>query len=146
MGNNFASIGRRRAIALLGGTAAALTWGSPALADDRLTDRFGIFYFFAQTCGVCKQQSPVLREFADRSAITVVAVSEDGGMTPEFPHYRVDTGQRARMGLAGNTTPTIALFDTRTHRVVEIAEGFIDEADLARRIAAAARTLAGEGA
>lgn len=140
------SIGRRRAIQLLGGAAAALTWGNPALADDRLTDRFGIFYFFAQTCGVCKQQSPVLRAFAERSAMTVVAVSEDGGMTPEFPHYRVDTGQRARMGLAGNTTPTIALFDTRTHRVVEIAEGFIDEADLARRITAAARTLAGEGA
>ena len=144
MGNS--SIGRRRAIQFLGGAAAAFAWARPALADGRMTDRFGIFYFFAQTCGVCKQQSPVLRAFAERSAITVVAVSEDGGMTPEFPHYRVDTGQRARMGLAGNTTPTIALFDTRTHRVVEIAEGFIDEADLARRITAAARTLAGEGA
>ena len=144
MGNT--STDRRRAIQILGGAAAAFAWARPALADGRLTDRFGIFYFFAQTCGVCKQQSPVLRAFAERSAMTVVAVSEDGGMTPEFPHYRVDTGQRARMGLAGNTTPTIALFDTRTHRVVEIAEGIIDEADLARRITAAARALAREGA
>ena len=140
------ALGRRRLIQLLGGTAAALAWVRPALADDRLTDRFGIFYFFAQTCGVCKQQSPVLRAFADRSAMTVVAVSEDGGMSAEFPHYRVDTGQRARMGLAGNTTPTIALFDTRTRRVVEISEGFVDEAELARRITAAARALSGGGA
>lgn len=143
MGNT--SIGRRRAIKILGGTAA-FAWTRPALADNRLTDRFGIFYFFAQTCGVCKQQSPALRDFADRSAMTVVAVSEDGGMSAEFPHYRVDTGQRARMGLAGNTTPTIALFDTRTRRVIKISEGFIDEADLARRIAAAARALTGGGA
>jgi len=140
------ALGRRRLIQLLGGAAATFAWARPALADDRLTDRFGIFYFFAQTCGVCKQQSPVLRAFADRSAMTVVAVSEDGGMSTEFPDYRVDTGQRARMGLAGNTTPTIALFDTRTRRVVEISEGFVDEAELARRITAAARALAGGGA
>lgn len=137
---------RRDAIRMFGGTAAAFTLPCQAWAEDRLTDRFGIFYFFAQTCAVCKEQSPVLRAYADHSAMTVVAVSEDGGTSAEFPHYRVDTGQRARMGLAGNTTPTIALFDTRTHRVVEIAQGFIDEADLARRITAAARALAGGGA
>ena len=33
----------------------------------RLSERYGLFYFFAQTCGACEVMSPIVRSVADRT-------------------------------------------------------------------------------
>src|SRR3546814_5737451 len=68
-----------------------------------LSQRYGLFYFYAQSCGACDIFSPILRSVADSHHITVMAVSMDGGPSREFPGYVVDAGQRARMGVGGRS-------------------------------------------
>ena len=65
-----------------------------------LSQRYGLFYFYSQTCGACEVMSPIVRAIADRWRITVRAISTDGGPSRHFPDYKVESGQRARMGLA----------------------------------------------
>ena len=39
----------------------------------RLSERYGLFYFFAQTCGACEVMSPIVKAVASRWRITVRA-------------------------------------------------------------------------
>ena len=61
-----------------------------------LSQRYGLFYFYAQSCGACDIFSPILRSVADSHHITVMAVSMDGGPSREFPGYVVDSQASAR--------------------------------------------------
>src|SRR3546814_13016802 len=68
------------------------------MALHNLSKRYGIFYFYAQSCGACDIFAPILRSLADGSGFNVVAVSMDGGPNRVFPNYVVDVGQHAKMG------------------------------------------------
>src|SRR3546814_1559506 len=91
---------------------AVSTVGKRAWLDNRradrdsvlasLSQRYGLFYFYAQSCGACDLFSPILRSVADSHRMAVMAVSMDGGPSRDFPNYVVDAGQRARMGIPGN--------------------------------------------
>ena len=142
MGQGNLTLGRRQFVIAGVASAGALTITWPALAaPERLQQRFGIIYFFAQSCAACRQQGPILRELVERAGFEIMAVSEDGGPSEDFPHYRVDTGQRARMGLNGKVTPTLALFDTRTRTAVKIGDGVVGAAEILRRITLIARAM-----
>lgn len=109
----------------------------------RLGERYGIFYFFAQSCGACEIFSPVLRSVADSHRLAVMAVSMDGGPSRDFPNYVVDSGQRARMGVPGNETPALVLFDTATRRTVPIGFGIMSADELMDRIFVLTNTSVG---
>lgn len=110
----------------------------------RLGDRYGVFYFFAQGCAACDVFSPILKSVADSHGLHVMAISTDGGPSPVFPRYVVDSGQRARMGIDSKVTPAVVLFDTRTKRAVPIGYGIIAADDLKNRIYALTQTNPGE--
>ena len=99
-----------------------------------LSQRYGLFYFYAQSCGACDIFSPILRSVADSHHITVVAVSMDGGPSRDFPGYVVDAGQRARMGVGGNETPALVLFDTLTKRTIPVGFGILSADEIMDRI------------
>ena len=143
----FGMIADRRAIlAGVGSLLAGSLWAFPALGQaTRLQDRFGIIYFFAQSCGACKQQGPILRQLSAQTGFQVMAVSEDGGPSEDFPQYRVDSGQRLRMGIQSNATPTLALFDTQSRQAVEIGNGVVPANEILRRIGLVARKLERSG-
>ena len=42
-----------------------------------LSQRYGLFYFYAQSCGACELFSPILRSVADSHRMAVMAVSMD---------------------------------------------------------------------
>src|SRR3546814_21143927 len=44
-----------------------------------LGDRYGMFYFSAQTCGACEVRSPIVTAVGDGWQSTVRAVPPDGG-------------------------------------------------------------------
>lgn len=99
----------------------------------RLGQRYGMFYFFAQSCAACEVFSPILRSVADSHRITVMAVSTDGGPSRQFPNYVVDSGQRQRMGVP-LATPALVLFDTVTRKTVTIGFGVMSADEVMERI------------
>ncbi len=99
-----------------------------------LGQRYGLFYFYAQSCGACEVFAPILRSVTDSHRMTVMAVSMDGGPSKEFPNYVVDSGQRARMGVPGNETPALVLFDTQTKRTIPVGYGVLSADEIMDRI------------
>jgi len=99
-----------------------------------LGQRYGLFYFYAQSCGACEVFAPILRSVAESHRMTVMAVSMDGGPSRDFPNYVVDSGQRAKMGVPGNETPALVLFDTQTRRTIPVGYGVLSADEIMDRI------------
>jgi conjugal transfer pilus assembly protein TraF len=129
------------------------TLGKRAWVDNRreeedaamrqLSQRYGIFYFYAQSCGACDVFAPILKSLADQSGFNVVAVSMDGGPNKTFPSYVVDAGQWQHMGLTSKATPALVLFDTVTRRPVPIGTGIMAIDEIKDRIFTLTRTRVG---
>jgi conjugal transfer pilus assembly protein TraF len=100
----------------------------------QLSQRYGLFYFFAQTCGACEVMSPIVKSVADRWQITVRAISTDGGPSRHFPDYTVESGQRPRMGLEPAITPALVLWDSVLNRPIPIGYGVLSADELQDRI------------
>lgn len=99
-----------------------------------LSERYGLFYFFAQSCGACEVMSPIVQSVAQTWHITVRAVSTDGGPSRHFPKYTVETNQRARMGLDPGITPAVVLWDAAANRAIPIGYGVMSADELQDRI------------
>jgi conjugal transfer pilus assembly protein TraF len=108
-----------------------------------LSERYGIFYFFAQSCAACAIMSPILKSVADSHDLHVLPVSTDGGPSDVFPRYVVDSGQRERMGLTEKVTPAVVLFDTRTKRAIPVGYGVMPADELMDRIFTLTQTAPG---
>ena len=120
-------------------TVAKRAWLDNRKADrdqvlTSLSQRYGLFYFYAQSCGACEIFAPILRSVADSHRMAVMAVSMDGGPSRDFPNYVVDSGQRARMGVSGNETPALVLFDTATKRTIPVGYGILSADEIMDRI------------
>lgn len=120
-------------------TVAKRAWSDNRTADRdqvlaNLGQRYGMFYFFAQSCGACEIFAPILRSVAQSHRMAVMAVSMDGGPSRDFPDYVVDSGQRQRMGVPGNATPALVLFDTATRKTVPIGFGIMSADEIIERI------------
>lgn len=120
-------------------TVAKRAWIDNRAADraavlQRISQRYGVFYFYAQSCAACEIQAPILKSVADMNGLHIQAVSMDGGPNRVFPGYLVDSGQGARMGLASRATPALVLFDTVTRRPVPIGTGLMAADEIMDRI------------
>ncbi|WP_230291501.1 conjugal transfer protein TraF [Croceicoccus sp. Ery5] len=100
----------------------------------QLSERYGLFYFFAQSCGACEIMSPIVQSVAATWQITVRAISTDGGPSRHFPGYIVETNQRSRMGLEPKITPAIVLWDALKGQPVPIGYGVMSADELQDRI------------
>lgn len=130
------------------GTVAKRQWLDTRKADrdrtlSQLGQRYGLFYFFAQSCGACSVMSPIVKAVADTHGITVRAISTDGGPSETFPRYTVETNQRATMGLTSHVTPAVVLFDSATRTPIPIGYGVIAADELMDRIFALTQRKAG---
>jgi len=99
-----------------------------------LSARYGLFYFFAQSCGACEIMSPIVRSVTSTWNITVRAISTDGGPSKQFPDYTVETNQRVRMGLEPKVTPAVVLWDAKNQRAIPIGYGVMSADELQDRI------------
>ena len=105
-----------------------------AAALDRLGERYGLIYLGHTGCAACRVFGPLLRAFALRHGLDVLAVSMTGGPLEGWPEAVPDHGRAARLGLAGSPLPAVALFDTATRRVLPVGFGVLAEDQLAERI------------
>ncbi len=99
-----------------------------------LSKRYGLYYFFAQSCGACDVFGPILKGFTKSYNMSVLAVSMDGGPTRLFPDYVVDSGQHRKLGLSSKATPALVLYDTVTKRAQPIGYGVMAGDEIASRI------------
>ena len=100
----------------------------------RLGERYGLIYLGHPVCGGCLVFGPLLRAFALRHGIDVLAVSMTGGPLEGWPGAVPDNGRAARLGLAGTPLPAVALYDAKTKRALPVGFGVLAEDQLAERI------------
>ena len=106
----------------------------------RLGERYGLIYLGHPDCGGCRVFGPLLRAFAVRHGLDVLAVSMTGGPLEGWPEAVPDDGRAARLGLAGvpgrspAPLPAVVLFDAETKRVLPVGFGVLAEDQLAERI------------
>ena len=100
----------------------------------KLGERYGLIYLGRSGCGGCRVFGPLLRAFATRHGLDVLAVSLTGGPLEGWPEAVPDNGRAQKLGLAGTPVPAVALFDTKTKRVLPVGFGVMAEDQLAERI------------
>jgi len=100
----------------------------------RLGDRYGLIYLGHAGCAGCKVFGPLLRAFAKRHNLDVLAVSLTGEALEGWPEAVADNGRAARLGLGNAPVPALVLFDTETKRVLPVGFGVMAEDQMAERI------------
>ena len=103
-----------------------------ALAN--LGERYGLIYLGHAGCAGCRVFGPLLRAFAMRHGLDVLAVSLSGEPLEGWPEAVPDNGRAAKLGLGGAPVPAVVLFDTKTKRVLPVGFGVMAEDQLAERI------------
>ena len=109
----------------------------------RLGERYGLIYLGHAGCAGCKVFGPLLRAFARRHGLDVLAVSLTGEALEGWPEAVADNGRAARLGLGHAPVPALVLFDTQTKRVVPVGFGVMAEDQMAERIYALTALEAG---
>ena len=99
-----------------------------------LKDRYGLIYLGHAGCAGCKVFGPLLRAFAMRHGLDVLAVSLTGQALEGWPEAVADNGRAARLGLGNAPVPALVLFDTATKRVLPVGFGVMAEDEMAERI------------
>ena len=99
-----------------------------------LGERYGLIYLGHAGCAGCKVFGPLLRAFAQRHNLDVLAVSLTGEALEGWPGAVADNGRAARLGLGNSPVPALVLFDTRTKRVLPVGFGVMAEDEMAERI------------
>ncbi len=100
----------------------------------RLGERYGLIYLGHAGCAGCKVFGPLLRAFAQRHGLDVLAVSLTGEALEGWPEAVADNGRAARLGLGNAPVPALVLFDVQTKRVVPVGFGVMAEDEMAERI------------
>ena len=103
-----------------------------ALAN--LGERYGLIYLGDAQCAGCRVFGPLLRAFALRHGLDVLAVSLTGEALEGWPEAVPDNGRAAELGLNGAPVPAVVLFDTETGQVLPVSFGVVAEDQLAERI------------
>ena len=109
----------------------------------RLGERYGLIYLGHAGCAGCKVFGPLLRAFAQRHNLDVLAVSLTGEALEGWPEAVPDRGRAVRLGLGNAPVPALVLFDTRTKRVLPVGFGVMAEDQMAERIFALTALEAG---
>ena len=100
----------------------------------RLGERYGLIYLGHAGCAGCRVFGPLLRAFASRHGLDVLAVSLTGEALEGWPEAVADQGRAARLGLGNAPVPALVLFDTALRRVIPVGFGVMAEDEMAERI------------
>ncbi len=100
----------------------------------RLRMRYGLIYLGSRECPACRVFGPLLRAFALRHGLEVLAVSMTGGALEGWPEAVPDKGRAARLDIKVSVLPAVVLYDTKTKRAIPVSHGVVAEDLLAGRI------------
>ncbi len=96
--------------------------------------RYGLIYLGSERCPACRVFGPLLRAFALRHGLEVLAVSMTGGALEGWPEAVPDQGRAARLGIQAPVLPAVVLYHVRSKRAIPVSYGVVAEDQLAERI------------
>lgn len=97
-------------------------------------ERYGFFYFYSKDCAACVTFSPVVKRLSARHSLSVIPIAKAGKESIEWPGTRADNGIGERVGLIGDVTPAIVLYDAKQEAGVPISYGAVSLETLENRI------------
>ena len=100
----------------------------------RLGKRYGLIYLGSEKCPACRVFGPLLRAFALRHELDVLAVSMTGGAIEGWPEAVPDNGRAARLGIKAPVLPALVLYDVKNKRALPVSYGLVAEDQIAERI------------
>ncbi len=98
----------------------------------RLAQEYGLFFFFRNNCPYCHSFAPIVKRFAQKYGWSVLAISLDGGVLPEFPNARHDNGIATRLQISHS--PALIALNSKTGNLLPLAYGMVSESEIERRI------------
>jgi len=99
-----------------------------------INGRYGFFYFYSKDCSACVQMSPIVKMLSSRYELSVMPIAKQGKESVEWPGTKPDNGIGKRVGLIGDVTPAIILYDAEQEAGVPISYGAISLETLEDRI------------
>lgn len=101
-------------------------------AIEYASERYGVFYFYRGENALDNELSKVIKRFSEGYGLTVVPISVDGSISPEFPNSKIESGQAQSMKI--KHFPALYLVDPKSNAYKPLSYGFITQDDLARRV------------
>lgn len=111
-----------------------------------LVQTHGLLYFSRSDCKYCKDQGPILKAFSQRTGLSVLAVSLDGGPVAMFPEAKQDNGI-SMMASGGNgieTVPALFLVNRATRQMIPLGTGVIAAEEISERMRVLVKTKPGQ--
>jgi len=92
--------------------------------------------FYASTCPHCHELAPVLKHWAEKNHVFVLALSFDNEPLAEFPKFRPATTQWVNAAFAGQAISYPALFvvNRQTQMLYPVSIGSLSERKLNERM------------
>jgi conjugal transfer pilus assembly protein TraF len=115
-----------------------LTSRVKALAQD-----YGLFFFFRKNCPYCHRFAPIVKHFAEKHSWSILAISLDGGMIPEFPNAKRDNGIAERLHVSH--VPALIALHPQSGQMIPLAYGLVSESEIEERVDLLTRRLKPEG-
>lgn len=97
-----------------------------------LAHEYGLFFFFRKNCPYCHHFAPIVKRFSQKYGWSVLAISIDGGVLPEFPEARRDNGISARLHVSH--VPALIAFHSKTKELIPLAYGMVSENEIEERV------------
>jgi len=92
----------------------------------------GFFFFFSSRCPACHAFAPIVKQFKDKYAVLITAISLDGGNLPEFPKVIPDNGMASAFNLY--RVPALYAINPKTQKAIAIAHGMMSLSQLEENI------------
>lgn len=92
---------------------------------EKVSQKAGIWFFFASTCPYCLKQLPLIKLMSDEYGLNVLYVSLDGGSIPGIPDDKVviDYGGKAAAEFGVSVTPTTYLVSNDASKFELLSNG-----------------------
>lgn len=99
-----------------------------------LSEEYGLFFFFSGECPYCHKFAPIVKEFSQKYAWDVLAISLDDSKLAEFPNAVSDNGLAGQWKI--EVLPSLYAVNPYTGHVIALAHGLTSLDDIEDRIIA----------
>lgn len=112
------------------------------LQIEKIAKTHGILFFYRANNPFDQRQIPIIRDFCERYALSIMPIIVDGNPNYEFDNIRLDHGEAQALGL--HFFPAMLLVNPHTKDVKPLAYGFTTQDVLEERVFAAISNLEDE--
>ncbi|MBF0206925.1 MAG: conjugal transfer protein TraF [Oligoflexia bacterium] len=105
----------------------------------KIAKDYGLIFFFKGSCPHCHSFSPIIKKFGDEFNFSIVAVTLDGAILPEFasPKKNYLLGEKLNLSVV----PALYLVNPLTNMIAPISFGYTDWSTLSQKIVVASQKM-----